>query len=385
MKIAILSSHTLSLFWFRLDLMKELIKHGHSVIAIGSEPEANWSAKFDHFKISYHYLPVSRNGINPFTDIKTIVALYGLLNRERPELILSYHSKTIIYGNIAGWLIGITEIYSIFTGLGSIFRGQGLKNRVLKEIMKMQYKVACSIAKRVFFQNPDDQNEFIRQKIVPSKKCHIINGSGVNVEHFKPVALPEQIAFLFIGRIIKDKGVVEYLEASRLVKKMYPNIRFILIGPFDTNPSSLHPSEIDKYKIDETIEYYGKQSDVRTYIGQSSVFVLPSYHEGTPKTVLEAMAMGRPIITTNTVGCKETVKDGLNGFLVPVRNINAIAEKMIWFINNPSFISSMGQESIRMCHEMFDVHKVNAQIIKHMQMGQKIIRKEKEAILSERL
>lgn len=379
MKIAILSSHTTSLFWFRLDLMKDLIQLGHCVTAFGPEPEPEWKMKFRNFGINYNQIPVARNGINPLTDLNTLVALYRIIKREKPDVVFSYHSKTIVYGNIAGFLNRVPEIYSLFSGLGSIFRGNGIKNKVLRVIMKIQYFIACAIADRVFFQNPDDQNVFIKCRLVSKEKCNVINGSGVNIEHFKPVNFPSQPAFLYIGRLIRDKGVMEYLNACRKVKKRHPEIRCMLVGPYDSNPSALKKKDIYPFIEDGSIEFFGEQPDVRPFLGQCSVYVLPSYHEGTPKTVLEAMAMERPIITTNTVGCKETVKEGINGFLVPLKNSQAVAEKMEWFIMHPAAIKKMGSESLTACRKKYDVKKVNKEMLAKMKLlPERILHNEEE-------
>lgn len=372
MKIAVLSCHTSSLFWFRLDLMKDLILLGHSVAAFGPGTESEWADSFKELGIDYHSISVERNGINPLTDLKTLIGLYGIIKQEKPDVIFTYHSKTVIYGNIAGFMNRVPEIYSLLSGLGSVFRGKGIKNAALRMIMSVQYFIACSLAKKVFFQNYDDLKVFTDSRLVTKKKCFVVNGSGVNLEKFKPVDFPTQITFLYIGRLIRDKGVGEYLEACRKIKKKYADVRCMLVGPYDSNPSALKNKDITPYIDDGSIEFFGEQPDVRPYIEQCSVYVLPSYHEGTPKTVLEAMAMGRPIITTNTVGCKETVSNGLNGYLVPVKDSNAVAEKMEWFIDHPDIISGMGLESLRICKDKFDVRKINADLIKYMNLENKI-------------
>lgn len=366
MKIAVLSSHTSSLFWFRMDMMKSFIKNGHTVIALGPESEEEWKDKFKQNGIEYKQLYVERNGINPLKDIKTFRELYKFMKLEKPDKIFTYQAKTIVYGSIAARLNGITEIFPMIAGLGSVFRGQGLKNNIIKTIMKIEYWSACKVSKKVFFQNNDDKNEFVNNKIVAASKTVITNGSGVNLNKFKPTPLPEEAVFLFIGRLIKDKGIMEYLEACKKLKEKYPKTKCLLVGPYDSNPSALKPEELKPYIDNKTIEYFGEQKDVRSFITQSSTFVLPSYHEGTPKTVLEAMAMGRSIITTDAPGCRETVIDKSNGFLVPVRDSNILAEKMMWMIENNTKIEIMGQKSFGICKEKFDVKKVNKVILRTM-------------------
>lgn len=366
MKIAVLSSHTASLFWFRMDMMQEFKNNGHTVIALGSEPESNWKDEFKKYDIEYKQLYVDRNGFNPFKDLNTLKELFKFLKKEKPDKIFSYQAKTVIYGSIAAKLNGITEVYPLIAGLGSVFRGNGIKNKIVGAILKREYKIACSCSKKVFFQNSDDLGEFIRLGLIDANKAVIINGSGVNLDKFKQTPLPAEPAFLFIGRLIKDKGIIEYLEACRIIKKENPQVRCMLVGPFDSNPSAIKPEELKSYVDDEVVEYFGVQSDVREFIAQCSTYVLPSYHEGTPKTVLEAMAMGRPIITTNAPGCRETVENNINGYLVEVKDIKGIVEKMRCFISDPEKSFKMGQASLEIVKEKYDVKKVNQTIVDTM-------------------
>jgi glycosyltransferase involved in cell wall biosynthesis len=366
MKIAVLSSHTSSLFWFRMDMMKDFVKKGHTVIALGSEPEADWESKFKEHKIEYRQLYVERNGINPLNDLRTFSSLHKFMKMEKPDKVFAYQAKTVVYGSLAAKLNGISEVYPLIAGLGSIFRGEGFKNSIVKTIMKMQYWTACKCSKKVFFQNQDDKNEFIQSGLISDKNTVIINGSGVDLEKFTPTPLPETPAFLFIGRLIKDKGIMEYLKACKEVKAENPTIRCLLVGPFDSNPSALKPDELDPYIESGVIEYFGEQMDVRPYISQCSIYILPSYHEGTPKTVLEAMAMGRSIITSDAPGCRETVVDGRNGYLVKVKDIEGLTNKMNYLISNRDIIKKMGNESIEMARKKYDVKVINQSIIHNM-------------------
>ena len=234
--------------------------------------------------------------------------------------------------------------------------------------MKTEYRLACNASKKVFFQNNDDKNEFINNGLIQDDKIVIINGSGVNLEKFRPEPLPDTPAFLFIGRLIKDKGVMEYLEACKRIKAEYPKVRCLLVGPYDSNPSALQPEELQPY-IDEGItEYFGEQSDVRPYLKQCSTYVLPSYHEGTPKTVLEAMATGRSIITSDAPGCRETVTDKYNGFLVPVKDIDTLVEKMKSLIDDQETNKIMSERSLRLAKEKYDVNLVNKKIMETMKL-----------------
>ncbi|MBN2851114.1 MAG: glycosyltransferase family 4 protein [Clostridia bacterium] len=366
MKIAVLSSHTSSLFWFRMDMMTDFIKQGHTVIALGPEPESSWKSTFEDNGINYRQLFVERNGLNPFSDLKTYRELSKFMKKEKPDKVFTYQAKTVVYGSLAAKANGIKEVYSLIAGLGSVFRGEGIKNKIVKIIMKIEYHAACKASKKVFFQNKDDKNEFINNGLIQEEKIVIINGSGVNLERFQPKPLPEKPVFLFIGRLIKDKGIMEYLEACKQIKVAYPEIRCMLVGPYDSNLSALQPNELQPFIDLGVIEYFGEQSDVRPYLEQCTTFVLPSYHEGTPKTVLEAMAIGRSIITSDAPGCRETVTDGYNGFLVHVKDIDGLVKKMKTLIEDSSLNKVMADRSLKLAREKYDVNLVNQSIMETM-------------------
>lgn len=368
MKIIVLSSHTQSLFWFRMDMMRDFQNKDIEVIAIGNEPEIDWSHKFSEQGILYKSVYVKRNGLSPIADLRTILELIKIFKEIRPDKIFSYQAKTIIYGSVAARLVGIKEYYSLIAGLGSVFRGQSTKTNIIKVLMKLQYKIACLFSEKVIFQNQDDKKEFISNGLVRETKIEIINGSGVDVNKFAKAPLPSETSFLFIGRLIKDKGVVEYLEACKNIKLKYPNSRCLLVGPYDTNPSALKENELSPYINEGIIEYYGEQMNVIPFIKEASVFVLPSYHEGTPKTVLESMSMGRAIITTDAPGCRETVINNSNGFLVEVRNKEDLYKKMERLILKPTLIKDMGEKSREIAIMKYDVKLVNKRIMEIMKI-----------------
>lgn len=361
-KIVVLSSHTPSLFWFRTDMMKEFVSRGCQVFALGNEEESKWANKFAENGITYQQIVVNRNGLNPLQDRKTLQSVKEKLKAIMPDKVFTYQAKTVIYGTMAANSLGITEVYPLIAGLGSLFLSDSIKTRIVRTGLMMLYKRAMRRCPAVFFQNKDDEEFFRKSGVIKKQKVVLIHGSGVNIEMFQVLPLPPKPAFLFIGRLIRDKGINEYLEACKQVKHDYPDIRCLLVGPYDTNPSALKPEELKSYIDDGTIEYFGEQSDVRPFIAQCSVFVLPSYREGTPKTNLEAMACGRAVITTDAPGCKETVIDGDNGFLVPIKSVEEICEKMKILVNNPKTAEAMGKRGRSMIEESFDVKLVNADI-----------------------
>lgn len=366
-KIVVLSSHTPSLFWFRMDMMKAFLSKGYNIYALANESEDNWAEKFEANGIKYQQIYVQRNGLNPVQDWKTLKSIKEKLKIIRPQKIFTFQAKTVIYGALAANGIGITEVYPLIAGMGSVFISSTIKSRLVRKVMVYLYKKSMEKCPVVFFQNHDDEKIFRDCGIVNKQKVVLLHGSGVNSDTFLPSPLPGKVAFLCISRLIKDKGVLEYLEACKKIKAEYPDIRCLLVGPFDTNPSALKPKDLEKYtKVG--IEYFGEQEDVRPYIAQSSVFVLPSYREGTPKTNLEAMSCGRAVITTDAPGCRETVTDGENGFLIPVKNTTAVCEKMKYFIENPSTIPIMGAKGRKMVEEIFDVKHVNKAICQAMKI-----------------
>lgn len=365
MKIAVLSSHTPSMFWFRMDMMRSFIARGHEVTAIGNEDADKWREQFSKEGIRYIKADINRNGMNPLSDLKMLRSLKKILKAERPDKIFTYQAKTVIYGALAANSLKI-DTYPLIAGLGSVFMSRSPKAALVRAVLRAEYKLALKNCDRIFFQNKDDVAYFCDNGIINDGRAVMLGGSGVNLDVFRVTSLPSAPAFLFIGRLIRDKGVFEYLEAARIVKKKYPDVRFLLVGPFDSNPTALKEDELEPYLADGTAEYFGEQSDVRPYINMCTVFVLPSYREGTPKTVLEAMATGRAVITTDAPGCRETVKDGENGFLVPIKDVSALAEKMELLLNSPETVSRMAVRSREIAELKFDVNKVNETIIKTM-------------------
>lgn len=341
MKIIVLSSHTPSLCRFRLEMMREFVALGHEVVAVGNEDENLWGLNFETYGIKYRKVKIARNGTNPLKDLCTLNSLKKLFKEEKPDKIFTYQAKSIIYGGIAAKKLKDVEVYPLIAGIGSVFLLNSLKVKIVRMILKIEYRIALKRSKKVFFQNSDDSAVFILNKLVDESKIVMLHGSGVDLEKFTIQPLPDNFAFLCISRLIRDKGVCEYLDAAREVKKKYPQVRFLLVGPFDTNPSSLSFEELKPYIDDGVIEYFGEQSDVRPYLAQCNVFVLPSYREGTPKTVLEAMASFKAIITTDAPGCRETVINNENGFLVPVKDVRALINKMCELIEAPQRVEKM--------------------------------------------
>lgn len=350
-------------------MMKSFLASGAKVYAVGNEPEDNWKSKFENEGIGYLSIPVSRNGLNVLGDVCTFQSIRRIISEIKPEKVFTYQAKTIVYGVLAAHSIDKKiECFPLVAGLGSIFRGHGIKNGLIKTILGLQYKLAFKFSKKVIFQNIDDRNELIAHKLLKQDKTCIVNGSGVNLDKFISVPLPSSPAILYVGRLVKDKGIGEYLNLAQRIKISGMNVRCLLVGPFDSNPSALKPEELQPYIDNGIVEYFGEQSDVRPYLAQCTVYVLPSYHEGTPKSVLEAMATGRPIVTTNAPGCRETVTDSVNGFLVPIKDTDALFNTVIKILDNKNLAQKFAIESRRIAEEKYDVNKVNTAIKKIMEL-----------------
>lgn len=316
-----------------------------------------------------HDIPLRRTGTNPIADLGLLLALFRLVRKLRPTATLPYTIKPVVYGTLAAWLAGVPRRFALVTGLGYVFTGdrQGLVKRIISRL----YRAALGRTHKAFFQNPDDERHFRELGILPPHvPSVVVNGSGVDVDAypFQPVAEAPPV-FLMIGRLLGDKGVREYAEAARRVKQRFPAARFLLVGWIDENPDAIAQSDLDAWIVSGAIEFLGKLDDVRPAIEAASVYVLPSYREGTPRTVLEAMAMGRAVITTDAPGCRETVVDGDNGFLVPVQSVDALAEAMSRFIADPGLAARMGLRSRRIAEDKYDVRKVNALILREMGIG----------------
>ncbi|WP_239378262.1 glycosyltransferase family 4 protein [Olsenella sp. An290] len=348
-------------------MIDEFIRRGAEVVVFGDEPENSWGAFFTDHGVSYFSYRVSRNGINPASDLGTLKELRSLFMKLKPDKVFTYQAKPNIYGAIAAHQAGIGDVYAMMGGLGSVFRATDFKSRIIGVIAGMEYRAALRCSKAVFFQNKEDAELFLSHGLVAQDKVVMTRGSGVNLNQYPVRPLPEINSFLFVGRLVKGKGVFDYLEAARMVKKRYPHAEFHLVGPYDTNPTALKPEELRPYIMDKTVAYHGEQRNVQPFLEASSCFVLPSYYgEGTPKSALEAMATGRPLIVADAVGCREVVRNGENGFLVPPKSPAAIAEAMKRLIEDRELRYRMAEKSRLLAEGLFDVTKVNNTICETM-------------------
>ncbi|MDC5855132.1 glycosyltransferase family 4 protein [Vibrio europaeus] len=371
MVFLIVSNKADTLVNFRLDLIKDIQAQGKVVHACAPQlDESSPSGRLlTSIGVIVHPVPVSRTGLNPFFDTLTFVSLLRLVYQLRPDEILSYTIKPVIWGGLASALFRVKGRYSLITGVGYALANTqgGIKYRLVQSLARKLYKFALRYSHKVFFQNPDDLKLFRDLGIISSRtSARVVNGSGVNLELFTPSPLPQKTTFVFVGRLLFDKGIREFAIACKALKTKYPNAIFKIAGGLDVNPESISDMQIQSWVSEGFVEYLGEVKDIREVLADSSVIVLPSYREGVPRSVLEAMAMGRAVVTTDAPGCKETVVDGINGYLVTPRSAESLAIAMEKILQNPSILNSMGKASLNLAVERFDVRKVNKMMLKMM-------------------
>ena len=373
MKIVIVASLPRSFVNFRGHFLMALVAAGHEVHAVapGMLEDAQTRDWLTAQGVFGHDIVMARTGLNPLKDMATLMALWRLLRAIGPDAVLGYTIKPVIWGSLAATLAGVPRRFALITGLGYAFTGSASgKRRIVQGAARWLYRQALARCGLVFFQNPDDMQVFRDLALLPkAARCVVVNGSGVDVEAFAQAPLPAlPLRFLLIARLLGDKGIREYAAAAAYIRRSHPEVSFHLVGGHDSNPDAIPAEELAAWVASGTLVAPGEVSDVRPSIAQSHVYVLPSYREGTPRTVLEAMAMGRAVITTDAPGCRETVVDGDNGYLVPLRDAAALAEAMQRFINDPSLVQTMGAQSRRRAEDKYDVHKVNAVMLAEMRL-----------------
>jgi len=371
LRICIIGNQAFSLLNFRGSLIADMIAKGIKVFAFAPDYDEDIRAAVRVLGAEPVDFSLSRTGMNPVKDATDMLRLAFLLRKLKPDITLGYAIKPVIYGTLAGWLARVPRRLAMIEGLGYVFMPpegvQPLRRKVLRSSVSMLYATALKRANLVFFLNKDDIEEFSNRRLISPNKIILLGGIGVDLDEWTTApSVTKPVTFLLAARLLREKGIVEYAKAARLIKQKHPETRFILLGGLDTNPGALSRSEVQQWASEKVLEWPGHVSDVRYWLTQTSVYVLPSYREGVPRSTQEAMAMARPVITSDAPGCRETVIDGKNGFLVPVRDVDALAASMERFILQPELIEKMGQASRRIAEERFDVHKINQVILQKM-------------------
>lgn len=388
-RILVIGNNPSSLVNFRGLLLKAMVNEGNVVFAAAGKENKQISEKLQAMGIEYCPARITRTGMNPLSDLITLCSLVRLMHQLKPDVVLNYTVKPVVFGALAAKLCRVKEIYSIITGLGYVFTDAKSVRRFLAKLaVKFLYSLSLPLNRRVFFQNPDDRDLFVKAGLVKGDKAVVVNGSGVDLDFFSFVEInraksfsPPTFKFLLIARLLRDKGICEYVEAARIIKQKYSRVEFHLVGPYDSNPSGLNKDEVRRWKNEGLIKFHGEQADVRPFIEKCWVYVLPSYYrEGVPRSVLEAMATGRAVITSDSPGCRETVnqladknaeglKIGANGILVPIKNVEILVAAMEFFLKHPEQAEIMGKESRLYAQKRYDVHKVNKAILNQMGFG----------------
>lgn len=332
MKAIIALNSSWNLLNFRSGLICALVAQGYEVVAVA--PDDAYSAPLSKLGCRFVALPMDNQGTHPLRDLLLTFRFWQLLRRERPDVLLAYTVKPNVYGSFAAGLLGIPVVNNI-AGLGAVF----IKGGWLVRLVRGLYRLALRRSAKVFFQNRDDRALFIDAGLVKAEQTDLLPGSGIDLTRFSPhehsSSIPSAISsgrpfrFLLIARMLRDKGVVEYVAAAKQVRARLPNVECALLGFLDVqNPAAISTEEMKAWVAEGDVLYLGVSDDVRLEIAQADCIVLPSYREGTPRTLLEAAAMAKPIITTDAVGCREVVDDGVNGYLCQVRDADDLAAKM---------------------------------------------------------
>ncbi len=361
-KIALVANTTWNIYNFRLNVIRKLRSEGHEVIVMAPVDKYisyQWKIQgVQHYPI--HTL--RRDSVNPVRDIQLTMELLHLYRTHRPDLIVHYTVKPNVYGGLAARLAGIPSI-AVVTGLGYAF----IHNGFVKQTTRTLYRWSSRYHQRVVFENQDDKALFIDEGLVRPEKSIAVNGCGVDLRYYAPLAMHDQNApmtFTFIGRLLYDKGVREYIQAARIASEAQPQMRFRIVGEIDRdNPSSIREEDLLRWIRDDAVEYLGAAQDVRPLIAESDCIVLPSYREGMPRIIMEAMAMERPVITTDTAGCRQAVQNAGNGYVIPVGDVGALATAILKFGSlTDEERRQMGILGRKRAEELFDENQIADEI-----------------------
>ncbi|HOZ84608.1 MAG TPA: glycosyltransferase family 4 protein [Niabella sp.] len=367
-RIAIISNSASSLLNFRKDLIKYLVGMDFEVFGLAIDFSAETKIELKDLGASPVSYTLDRGGLNPFADLMGLNKLSRIIREIKPDIVFSTFVKPVIFGTMAARKAGVPRVVGMLEGLGYCFtdqpEGLSLKARIIKKVQVLLYKIAIPKLDLLIFLNQDDPADLLERYAIKTKQYRVLGAIGLSLTDY-PFSAPAQhpVTFIFVGRLLKEKGIFEFLQASEIVKEKYPETEIIVLGDVDSeNPGSIKQNQFDSYVASKTIRQLGYVDNVAAWFQQSSVFVLPSYREGLPRTSQEAQAIGRAVITTDVPGCRETVIDGYNGFLVPRWSADALAEKMIYFIEHPEAITLMGANAYQFAKEHYDAEIVNKRL-----------------------
>lgn len=371
MHVVVFGGFAPSLILFRAPLLAAMVARGHRVTTLAADGTPEIRAKLAAIGVAYEEVELQRAGTSARTDLATLAALTRRLRQLAPDLLFAYTIKPVTYGHIAARLAGVPRRYAMITGLGYAFLGQDrLARRVLRRAASTLYRIALAGANGLFVQNPDDEHDLRAAGALPRRlPITMVRGSGVDIDHYAPRPVPAPpLVFLYIGRLVHEKGIGEFVEMARRVRAAHPDVRFRAVGWIDPNPASIGHAELEAWVREGVIEYGGELADVRPELAAAHVLVLPSYREGTPRSVLEAMSTGRPVITTDVPGCRETIVSGEHGLLVPARDPAALAAAAEQMIRDPDQRAAMGTRARARIEQLYDARVVAAAMLDAMKL-----------------
>lgn len=360
MRCTLIVNKSESVLTFRRNLILHLQKNGYDVVIIAQDAERE--SEIRALGVRFYCAAQDNRGINPFAILRYWHQINTILRREKPDIVFTFQLKANIFGILAARVAGVKKIFAMVEGAGDVFIKQTLTWRVLRGIVCLLYRLAFHYAERVFFLNKEDRKEFLSRRILGEEKSVVISGIGVDLERFARKPLKNFNRFLMVARLHREKGVFEYCECARRVRQKYPDAVFEFLGP----EREIKVADIQEYIDDGSVHYLGVAQDVRPYLEACTMLILPSYREGLPMSVMEAEAVGRGIITFDNVGCRDTVQDGYNGFLLPAKDVSAMVEKCCYILDNPKEAIRMGENSRCFAEEHFDQEKINSLILQQI-------------------
>lgn len=365
--LLVVASNSHSVMHYKRELFQSLQEQNVSII-VSTPLDANTPQLIETFKNSITVVPLKLDNTkkNLWTDLKTLLQLAKIIKQYQVDAVYSYHMKPVVYTSLVARLMGVKSIYSTITGLGYAFTiPDKWQTHLLRAVLITLLRVSLGFNTRIFFQNRDDL-ALICNSAKLQRKAIAVNGEGINLTLFPFSKPPQNFSFVFAGRLLTHKGIEEYVKAARILKTKYPHVSFKIAGGFHSNPAVISKKDLDRWIEEGTIDYLGDVADILPVLQESSVCVLPSYREGCPRVISEAMAVGRAVVTTDAPGCRDTVVMGQNGYLVPIQDTDKLKEAMENLIRNPSRVKDMGKASRNLAEERFDVRKINQILLQEM-------------------
>ena len=358
----------------RKELLEAVAAHGHAITVVAPEPAAAMEGPLAALGARYREWAVNRTGIDPIEDLRSARQLYEILRAERPDVVLVYQIKAMLLAPLAAKLARVGHVVALVNGLGAVFDEHGFGATAKARLARLAYGLSLRGVDEIVFQNADDP-ELLRARhlLSPRARWRVVPGTGVDLAKLRPAPPhPGAPTFTLISRLLVSKGIRELVGAARLVRARFPEARFRLVGQLEAegHPDGVRRAELDGWIAEGLIDYAGFSDDIAGVLAATTVFVLPSYYrEGIPRTNLEALAVARPIVTTDWVGCRETVEDGVNGFLVPPRDVRALADRMERYLRDPALVAAHGRAGRALAEQRFDVRAVNQRMLEALQLG----------------